>query len=68
MNSVSTTAAVSLGTSSTAAILHWGFQCIVNRGVTMPDESTLLILAGFIAPLVHAARNRAAAYLGDNHA
>ena len=64
MSPVGTTAAVSLGTSSTAAVLHWIFQCYVTNGFIMPDESTLLILAGFIAPLIHAARNKLAATLG----
>jgi hypothetical protein len=65
---VGTTAAVSLGTSSTAAVLHWLMQCYMAGAFLAPDESTLLILAGFIAPLAHAARDKLAALLGGDHA
>lgn len=69
MNGVGQTAAVSLGTSSTAGVLHWVFQCYLAHGFIMPDESTLLILSGLIAPIFHGLYRLALSKLpnGDNH-
>lgn len=68
MTGVGSTAAISIGTSSTVAVLHWGFQCVAAHSVVTPDETTLIILAGFVAPLVHAARDWLVARLGGEHA
>ena len=57
-SSVGNTAAISLGTSSTAGVLHWIFQCYMAHTLLMPDETVLIILAGFIAPVAHSVRDK----------
>ena len=52
--SVSTTAAVSYGAVGGGAVVMWFFQCVAAGHIIPPDNATALIMAGAIAPFLHA--------------
>src|SRR5258708_23754466 len=53
-NGLSTTTNVAAGTVSTVALAKWALACIVSGHLTMPDDTTLLIMCSALMPVGHA--------------
>jgi hypothetical protein len=50
---IAVTAGYSYGVTGTAAIMKWCFLCIAAKAFLMPDDTTLLFMAGSVFPVVH---------------
>lgn len=54
---VTDTAAISMTTAGVAGMVTWGFECYNAGRFMTPDQATAMLMAGFIMPVLHAARD-----------
>jgi len=61
--SVAGTATVAMGMSGGACVLMWFFACIRAHEFISPDDTTIMVMSGAIAPIAHAIKNAIMSYL-----